>query len=131
MTRTEQIMLVLVGLMLALNGLYMIIAPLGWYEAVPGVARTGPPNPHFIRDIGLMYLTSAGLLALALRRPDQKRLLIGIAALWISAHGLFHIWEWLAGVCTFDQFLTDAPGVIVPAIILIALALLPAAKQEQ
>lgn len=131
MAKIEQILLVLMAFMLGLNGLYMLIDPMGWYDAVPGVSRTGPPNPHFIRDIGLMYLTSTGLIIYGLIRPDVRRLMVGISAIWITGHGLFHIWEWLAGVCTFDQFLTDAPGVLLPAAILIILTFLPKNKQEQ
>lgn len=131
MAKIEQLLIIAMAAMLGLNGLYMLADPLGWYDAVPGVSRTGPPNPHFIRDIGLMYLTSTGLLCYGLIRPDLKRLMISIAAIWITGHGLFHIWEWFAGVCTFDQFMTDAPGVILPALILITLALRPNQSQKQ
>ena len=45
--------------LLAANGLFMLLAPHAWYPAVPGVTETGPYNPHFVRDIGAAYL--AGL----------------------------------------------------------------------
>lgn len=130
MQKLEPLLLILMAISLGLNGLFMLWDPIGWYEAVPGVTRTGPPNAHFIRDIGLIYVMVAGLLGLAVARPAQRRFLTGIAALWISGHGLFHVWEWLAGVCTFDQFMTDAPGVILPAVILTILALLPTQRTQ-
>jgi hypothetical protein len=48
------------GIGLAVNGLAMLAVPASWYDAVPGVAETGPFNPHFVRDIGAAYLV-AGL----------------------------------------------------------------------
>lgn len=48
---------------LAANGLAMLIAPGDWYRAVPGVPFTGPPNLHFVRDIGCAYLVAARALA--------------------------------------------------------------------
>ncbi len=129
--KLEPAMLILMALSLGLNGLFMLGDPISWFDMVPGVKRTGPPNPHLIRDVGLAYLVSAILLVMALRQPAQKRLLVGIAALWITGHALFHIWEWLAGVCTFDQFMTDVPGVVIPALILIGLACLPNQKDTR
>ncbi len=128
--KLEPLLLILMAVSLGLNGLFMLWDPISWYDTVPGVSRTGPPNSHFIRDIGLIYVMVAGLLALAFARPAQRRFLTAIAAIWITGHGLFHIWEWLAGVCTFDQFMTDAPGVILPAAVLIVLALLPHPKEQ-
>ena len=52
------------ALILAGNGVMMLLAPLPWYDAVPGVVATGPFNPHFVRDIGAAYLV-AGLGAAA------------------------------------------------------------------
>ena len=40
------------GLVQALNGVLMLLAPEAWYHAVPTVPGTGPFNPHFVRDIG-------------------------------------------------------------------------------
>jgi hypothetical protein len=50
------------GLGLGANGLAMLCLPAHWYAAVPGVADTGPFNPHFIRDIGLAYVVAATTL---------------------------------------------------------------------
>ncbi len=49
----------LMALLLAANGAAMLGAPLAWYDAVPGVPATGPFNPHFVRDIGAVYLACA------------------------------------------------------------------------
>src|SRR3546814_2697944 len=35
------------GLFLSANGIFMLVAPLTWYELVPGVTDTGFFNQHF------------------------------------------------------------------------------------
>ena len=60
----------LMALLLAANGVAMLFASLAWYDAVPGVPATGPFNPHFVRDIGAIYLACAlgpGVVRLAAR----------------------------------------------------------------
>jgi hypothetical protein len=47
------------GIFLSVNGLFMLVAPLVWYEFIPGVTDTGLFNQHFIRDIGLFSCSSA------------------------------------------------------------------------
>ena len=47
------IMVAFNAIFLSLNGLFMLIAPLVWYDFVPGVTDTGFFNQHFIRDIGI------------------------------------------------------------------------------
>jgi hypothetical protein len=41
---------------LSANGLFMLVAPMPWYNLVPGVTDTGFFNQHFIRDIGIIQL---------------------------------------------------------------------------
>jgi len=50
----------LLGAALQANGVFMLVAPDNWYFAVPGVTTTGPFNPHFVRDIGLIFLLIGG-----------------------------------------------------------------------
>ncbi|MFZ3006326.1 MAG: hypothetical protein WA047_09125, partial [Phenylobacterium sp.] len=56
MTRTIAVVLAVI---LGGNGLFMLGAPLTWYDAVPGVPSTGAFNTHFVRDIGAAYLVTA------------------------------------------------------------------------
>ena len=44
---------------LSANGLFMLVAPMPWYNLVPGVTDTGFFNQHFIRDIGIIQCSSA------------------------------------------------------------------------
>jgi hypothetical protein len=43
---------------LAGNGVFMLAWPAVWYGLTPGVAETGPFNPHFARDVGGAYLVA-------------------------------------------------------------------------
>ena len=77
-----------------LSGVYMLIAPSHWYEAVPGVTSTGPFNVHFVRDIGLVFIASAGALIWGAVRGVRTVAIAG--AVWPCLHALFHVQIWLA-----------------------------------
>ena len=68
-----------------LSGVYMLIAPTHWYEAVPGVTSTGPFNIHFVRDIGLVFIASAGALLWGVVRDVRPVAMAGAA--WPCLHG--------------------------------------------
>ncbi len=123
--RIAQILIALAAIVSLANGGFMLWDPYGWYQAVPTVKFTGPPNQHFIRDIGLAYLTCAALLGFAAVRPSMRWLAVFAGGLWLSFHGVLHVWEVLTGTCTTDVFLRDAPGVLGPPLLVwIALGIL-------
>lgn len=128
--RVAQLLIALTALICLGNGLYMLGAPLHWYWAVPGVPGTGPANGHFIRDIGLAYLSCGALLVYAALYPAGRWLAALAGALWLTAHGLLHIWEVAAGICTVSRFWGDVPGVLGPPVLaLTGLALLFAGQR--
>jgi len=123
--RVVQGVIALVALFALFNGLYMLIDPFGWYQAVPTVKFTGPPNAHFIRDIGIAYIGSGAMLAYAAFHPAGRWLAAVAGALWLSVHGGLHIYEVLTGICSQSAFWMDAPGVLGPPLLVwIALAAL-------
>ena len=77
-----------------LSGVYMLIAPAHWYEAVPGVTSTGPFNIHFVRDIGLVFIASAAALLWGAVQGVRSTAVAGAA--WPCLHALFHVQIWLA-----------------------------------
>lgn len=111
----------LLGAGLAANGLYMLAAPAAWYFAVPGVTTTGPFNQHFLRDIGLIFVLIGAAFFLGIARPMQRVTLWGAAAIWLTGHALFHIWEVAVGICGASALARDFPAVTLPALIAIAL----------
>ena len=107
------------------NGLFMLTRPLDWYVFVPTVVTTGPPNAHFIRDIGLAYLGSGLILLYAAGNPMLRWRAALVGGLWLTFHGALHIYEVAAGICGPATFWADAPGVIgQPALVIAALAIL-------
>jgi hypothetical protein len=107
----------LVGVFLSVNGLFMLVAPLAWYDLVPGVTDTGFFNQHFIRDIGIIQLFLGAAFGIGMFRPEYRVGLWGAATLWLGAHAVFHLWEIAVGICSPSAFLRDFPAVTLPAII--------------
>lgn len=79
-----------VGAFSALNGVVMLAAGERWFASTPGVAATGPYNPHFVADVGAAY--AVGGLALLLRafRPEYWPAAVAGAA-FFAAHALIHV----------------------------------------
>ncbi len=115
--RVAQILVALAALVALANGAFMLWDPYGWYQAVPTVKFTGPPNPHFIRDIGLAYLVTAALLGFALINLRMRWIAAFAGSLWLALHGGLHIWEVLTGVCAPGIFWRAAPAVLGPPLL--------------
>jgi len=111
----------LLGVAMIANGTFMLVAPEGWYLAVPGVTSTGPFNQHFLRDIGLIFLLLGGAFLLGAALPGSRVLLWAAASIWLTGHALFHFWEVAVGICSPSVLPRDFPAVTLPAIIGIAL----------
>lgn len=101
------------GVFLSVNGLFMLVDPLTWYELVPGVTDTGFFNQHFIRDIGIIQLFLGVAFIVGMARPGRRIGLWAAATLWLIAHAVFHLWE----------VPRDFPAVTLPALIGIVLTL--------
>jgi hypothetical protein len=108
---------VLLGVGGLVNGAYMLVSPVGWYFAVPGVTTTGPFNQHFIRDIGIIFLFLGAAFLIGAARRETRLVLWSGATLWLACHALFHIWEVAAGICGPSALARDFPAVSLPALI--------------
>lgn len=107
----------ILGVAALANGIYMLISPVSWYFAVPGVTTTGPFNQHFLRDIGLIFLFIGGAFLIGTACARYRIALWGAASLWLAGHALFHVWEVLAGICGPYALARDFPAVSLPALI--------------
>ena len=105
----------LLGVSLGANGLWMLAFPLHWYYAVPGVPGTGPPNLHFIRDIGCAYLVVGATLFWLAAKPRQAWRAALAGGTFLGLHALVHLWDTVAGRESIHQLLTDLPAVVLPA----------------
>lgn len=104
------------GLLLAANGLFMLADSASWYAMVPGVPETGPFNPHFVRDIGAVYVVAGG--ALAVLALDERAVPAALAgALFLTLHALVHVADAIAGRLHTDHILSDLVTVFAPAVI--------------
>ena len=111
---------VLLGVAMIANGIFMLVAPDGWY---PGVTATGPFNQHFLRDIGLIFLLLGRAFLFGAALPRSRVLLWAAASIWLNGHALFHFWEVAVGICSPSVIPRDFPAVTLPAIIGIALTI--------
>lgn len=106
----------LLGFVMVVNATWQLVAPEGWYWAIPGVLDRGPFNQHFVRDLGIIYtLTGVGLILGALR-PQQRFGYWWAPTAWLVGHALFHFWEVLVGICGPASLLQDFAGVTLPAL---------------
>lgn len=123
--RLVQLLLLVAALTSIAMGGFMLARPLDWYVFIPTVVTTGPPNQHFIRDIGLAYLGCGVVLGYAAIHPPLRWLAAMAGGLWLSFHGALHVYEVAAGICGPATFWTDAPGVLgQPLLVWAALAIL-------
>ena len=90
----------LMGLAFAANGLAMLFASLAWYDTVPGVPTTGPFNPHFVKDIGAIYVACALALGWFAWRPRQGWPAMAVAA--ATCLKIFMVCLALRSVCVGD-----------------------------
>ena len=105
------------GLYYLAIGLFVLFAPIYFYQNTPGVSMMGPYNPHFIRDVSFAFMTSGVALLLGAFQANKSTVIVG--ALWPLMHALFHITIWVKRefvldlVTASDFFAVIIPGVLV------------------
>jgi len=110
----------ILGLANLANGLWMLLAPAGWYLHLPAaVPDTGPLNPHFVRDIGAAFTTIGVVLLLA---APHRGVLLAVTLFYVL-HAIDHVTDLAAGRLGAEHWLIDLPGVFLPALLLGALCL--------
>jgi hypothetical protein len=106
------------------NGLWMLIAPEGWYHGLPaGVPDTGPLNTHFVRDIGAAFFTIGAAFAVATVRPEMRRGVLVFATMFYVLHAAVHVLDLVDGNLPVSHWLIDLPGVFLPALLMAVLCL--------
>jgi len=105
-----------------LNGVRMIADPQGFFDGTAGVSATGGYNLHFIVDIGFAFLVSAGAMAAGVWLRRRSLILAGLA--WPVLHAGFHLAGLtMHGAVSHAAWVVETGGVILPALILVFLAL--------
>jgi hypothetical protein len=90
-----RILLVVVGLAHAINGVWMLVSPESWYASIPGVVQTGPLNHHFVQDIGMAFVGSGGFLILGASPMRHAAAFAISGATFPLLHTLIHVQGWL------------------------------------
>jgi hypothetical protein len=105
-------------------GLWMLLFPLSWYSDFPSqVAHTGAFNAHFVRDLGVVFLTIALAFAWCAVNVNRARAVhIGITV-FFTGHALIHLFDILSGRLPASHWAIDTPLVFLPAVFLIILAI--------
>jgi hypothetical protein len=113
----------LAGIFSFLNGGWMLVSPLSWYEKFPaGIPHTGPFNAHFIRDLGVVYLIVALTFLWAARNVRRSQAAHLALSLFFIGHALIHLADIVSGVLPHSHWLIDMPGVFLPALLMAVLA---------
>jgi hypothetical protein len=115
-----KILTFILAAMMAANGVFMFVDPPAWYGAVPGVPDTGPLNLHFVRDIGIAFITAG--VALAWSELGAGWRASALAAVFIGGHSALHIGETILGH-HHDVLLNEIVAVHLPAVLAIAISI--------
>ena len=110
------------GLYYTAMGIYILFAPIYFYQTTPGVAMMGPYNAHFIRDVSFALLASGVALQLGAIQSTKSTVIVG--SLWPFMHALFHITIWVGRDFIVDHVsVSDFVGVIIPGFLIMLLAI--------
>jgi hypothetical protein len=118
--RIATVILYAIGAGAVVNGVWMLLDASRWFAAI--ASRTGELNVHLVRDVGAAYLTAGVALLWAARRPALRGPLAAIAGLFLGLHAATHLFEAASGVIPPSHVLEDFPGVHLPALLVIGLA---------
>jgi hypothetical protein len=80
----------IMGVFNGVNGLVMLFASSVWWDSVPGVADTGPFNPHFVQDVGAAFLVAGLALGARAWRPAYWPAAVAGSA-FLVVHALIYL----------------------------------------
>lgn len=97
------------------NAAWMLLDSGGWFEAV--AHDTGALNLHLLRDVAFAYAAVGVAVLWAALVPGVRGPLASVAAVFLGAHALGHVYEIAAGQLPFHHWWLDGPGVFLPALL--------------
>ena len=114
--------LLLIGVGALVNGLVMLFDSVDWFGLV--ASDTGHLNVHLVRDVGEAYTATGVALVWGAMLPAARGPLAAVAAVFLGLHSLGHVYETAVGELPSHSWVSDIPGVHLPAIVIAALAFL-------
>lgn len=103
MSALDRTLLAAFAIFAAATGVFLLAAPQTFYANVPGVAATGSFNAHFLRDVGLAYVTLAVGAAFALFRPEYALPVTAMAAVNLLGHAALHVFIENSRRCIWER----------------------------
>jgi len=119
--RLAALALLVLGVLFLGNGAWMLLDSARWFARV--ASATGAFNAHFVRDVGAAYAAAGAALVLAALRPAARAALAGVAGVFLGIHAVVHVVESASGALPHGALWDDFPGVHLPALLVLALAL--------
>ncbi|MDQ2921222.1 MAG: hypothetical protein M3R52_06400 [Acidobacteriota bacterium] len=108
------------GFISLVNGGWMLVFPLSWYEDFPAsIPHTGPFNSHFVRDLGVAFIVVALAFGWSARNIDRAYPIHLGLTVFFTGHALIHVADIVAGRLPHSHLLIDTPGVFVPALLML------------
>jgi hypothetical protein len=110
----KRILSAVLGAVSGANGVVMLAAGERWFAETPGVAATGPFNPHFVADVGAAYLVGGLALLARAWRPRLWPAAVAASAFFV-AHALIHLIAIAgghAGHAVFELAVVIAPAAL-------------------
>ena len=86
--RILRIVLLIAGLTQVAQGIWMIVSPGSFYDAIAGF---GAQNDHYIRDVATFQLAAGAVLLAAVRHLSWRVPALSLATLWYAAHAVNHL----------------------------------------
>lgn len=115
------LLLMAAGLGSGANALWMLSAPELWFEHLPAaVPDFGPYNVHFVRDVGIAYLSIAVGLVWGASSPAARLPTAVLAAVFFTGHAAVHAFDTARGHVQPWHWLIDLPGTYLPALVSLA-----------
>jgi hypothetical protein len=87
---TVRIVLVALGVFHVAEGLWQLVAPGSFFDAV---GRYGVENTHYVGDVGAFVIAFGIALLLSAARPSWRVPLLYLGALWYGFHALNHLFD--------------------------------------
>lgn len=106
-----------------MNAIWMLASPLHWYQNLPAhVPHYGAYNEHFIRDIGVAFLTASLGLGVAACHPVKFRSFVLLPTTFMAGHAVVHLADLIQGGAASHLWKGEMLLVYLPALMLLGIS---------
>ena len=101
-----------------ITGVLILLAPMQFYNNVPGLSAMGPFNMHFIIDVALVFIACSVAIFWGAKHQIRSTAIAG--AVWPALHALFHLQIWGSRSFALDFIAaSDFIAVIIPGFVVL------------